>query len=51
MSVWPYAASLSRSGRNKLSWMHLFFMKAFCHPETSSFSLGASQSARIFGKS
>jgi hypothetical protein len=32
----------------KLSQMHLFFMKVFWHPETSSFNLGASLSARIF---
>jgi hypothetical protein len=32
----------------KLWWMHLFFMKAFWHPETSSFNLGANLSGRIF---
>jgi hypothetical protein len=38
MTLWEYM---------KLSWMHLFFMKAFCAPDTSSFIHSASRFARI----
>jgi hypothetical protein len=37
ITLWTY---------KKLSWMHLFFMKEFWHPDTHSFSLGASLLAR-----